>query len=108
VSATTGLEGCIAASRARAVAELILPDDQTVPGFACDACGALSAGPKGCDCPDPGKCCRAVPDLLDELAGRTLDGGGRVTSVRNPPFTAAARLRFPLAAGSSAAVGRLP
>ena len=108
VSVTTGLEGCIAASRARAVAELILPDDQTVPGFGCDACGALSSSAEGCDCPDPGQCCRAVPDLLDELADRTLDGGGRVTSVRNPPFPAAARLRFPLSVGSSPSVGRLP
>jgi hypothetical protein len=93
---TTDLPGCLAASRSHAVAELVLADDQMVPGQACDACGALSAGAAGCDCPDPGACCRAVPDVLDELAGRTLDDGGSVTSVRNPPFTAAARLRFPV------------
>ncbi len=96
-SVTTELAGCLAASRARAVAQLILPDDQLVPGFACDDCGALSSTAEDCDCPDPPGACHPIPDLLDELAGRTLDGGGLVTSVRNPPFTAAARLRFPLA-----------
>ena len=65
-----------------------------VPGFACMECGALSMNGNGCDCPDPGPRCHAVPDLLDLLADRTLDEGGQVTSVRNPPFTAAARLRF--------------
>ena len=96
-SVTTDLSGCLAASQARSVAQLILPDDQLVPGFACDDCGALSATARDCDCPDPAGACHPVPDLLDELAGRTLDGGGTVTSVRNPPFAAAARLRFPLA-----------
>lgn len=99
VSVTTDLDGCLAASRARAVAQLILPDDQVVPGFACDDCGALSSSAQICDCPDPAQACHGVPDLLDELASRTLDGGGEVTSVRNPPFTAAARLRFPVPTG---------
>ncbi len=96
-SVTTELGGCLSASRARSVAQLILPDDQLVPGFACDDCGALGTTAQDCDCPDPTDACHPVPDLLDELASRTLDGGGTVTSVRNPPFTAAARLRFPLA-----------
>jgi hypothetical protein len=94
LAVTTDLPGCLAASRARAVAELIVPDDQMVPGFACAECGAMSTNEDGCDCPDPGPRCHAVPDLLDLLADRTLDEGGQVTSVRNPPFTAAARLRF--------------
>jgi peptide chain release factor subunit 1 len=97
-SVTTELGGCLAASRARAVAQLILPDDQLVPGFACDECGALASTAADCDCPGPTQASHPVPDLLDELAHRTLDDGGVVTSVRNPPFTAAARLRFPLAA----------
>jgi hypothetical protein len=99
LAATTDLDVCLAASRARAVAELVLPDDQLMPGYACDECGALSRTAKDCDCPDPDAACHAVPDLLDELASRTLDGGGLVTAVRNPPFTAAARLRFPVPAG---------
>jgi hypothetical protein len=104
---TTDLPGCLEASRAHAVAQLLLPDDQMIPGHACDGCGALSLGSAGCDCPDPGDCCRAVPDVLDELANRTLDDGGQVTTVRNPPFTAAARLRFPVPARSSG-TRRLP
>ena len=92
----TELDGCLAACRAHAVAQLFLPDDQMVPGFACADCGALSRSAEDCDCPDPAGSCHAVPDLLDELATRTLDGGGVVTAVRNPPFTAAARLRFPV------------
>ena len=98
LSVTTDLDGCLAASRARAVAQLFLPDDQIVPGFACDDCGMLSSTAEHCDCPDPAESCHAVPDLLDELATRTLDGGGLVTAVRNPPFTVAARLRFPVPA----------
>ncbi|HYS32843.1 MAG TPA: hypothetical protein VEM58_11350 [Streptosporangiaceae bacterium] len=108
VSVTTGLDGCLAASRAGAIAQLILPDDQTIPGFACDTCGALSTSDSGCDCPDPAPACRAVPDLLNELADRTLDGGGQVTCVLNPPFSAAARLRFPVTAGASPSPLRLP
>ena len=100
-SVTTELAGCLTASRARSVAQLILPDDQLVPGFACDDCGALGTSAQDCDCPDPTDACHPVPDLLDELAGRTLDDGGMVTSVRNPPFTAAARLRFPLATAAA-------
>jgi hypothetical protein len=97
ISATTDLTRCLQALRVRAVAHLLLGDDQIIPGFGCDNCGALTTGP-GCDCPDPAAACRAVPDLLDEMANRALDGGSQVTMVRNPPFTAAARLRFPVAA----------
>jgi len=98
LSVTTDLDGCLAASRARAIAQLFLPDDQVVPGFACADCGALSSRAQDCDCPDPAEVCHAVPDVLDELAARTLDSGGLVTAVRHTPFTAAARLRFPVPA----------
>jgi len=109
VSVATGLEGCLSASSARAIAQLILADDQMVPGFACGICGALSTGESGEDCPDPAEARRPVPDLLDELADRTLDGGGQVTAVRDPPFTAAARLRFPITATErSQSASRLP
>jgi peptide chain release factor subunit 1 len=95
----TDLEGCVTASRARAIAQLMLPDDVLEPGFACSACGALSTRAADCDCTDPGDCCHPVPDLLDELASHTLDGGGEVLAVRSAPFTAAAKLRFPVASG---------
>ncbi len=95
----TDLRGCLAASRARAIAKLVLPDDALEPGFACSACGALSTRAADCDCTDPGDCCHPVPDLLDELANRTLDSGGEVISVRSAPFTAAAKLRFPVSSG---------
>jgi hypothetical protein len=100
-SVTTDLDGCLAAARARAVAQLVLTDGHMVPGYACDTCGALSATAASCDCPEPAQAVRAVPDLLDELANRTLDSGGEVTSVRGAPFAAAARLRFPVTAGAS-------
>ncbi|HKR67565.1 MAG TPA: hypothetical protein VJT16_01810 [Streptosporangiaceae bacterium] len=101
VAVSTDLDKCLAASRASAIAQLIVPDDVLVPGFACSACGALSSKAGECDCEDPGECCKPVTDLLDELANRTLDGGGQVFSVRDAPFTAAARLRFPLAAATA-------
>ncbi len=107
VAVVTGIEDCVAACRARAIAELVLPDGRPVPGYACDQCGALTAADTGCDCPDPQAECRAVPDLLEELAGRTLDGGGEVTAVRQAPFAAAARLRFPMPAAAPPA-SRLP
>jgi len=93
----TGLAGCLAASRERAVAQLVLPDDQLVPGYACDECGAIGEASGDCDCPAPARPLRGVPDLLEELAGRTLDEGGEVTAVHDPPFQAAARLRFAVA-----------
>ena len=101
VSVTADLDGCLAAARARAIAQLILPDDQMVAGFSCGTCGALSSKAQDCDCPDPTQDCHPVPDLLDELAGRALDGGGLVFCARGAPFTAAARLRFPISAMAS-------
>jgi hypothetical protein len=97
-SVVTDLAGCLAAVRSRAVSQLVLPDDEVVPGCACDDCGALgltlTPGDGSCDCPDPAASCRAVPDVLDELTSQALDGGSEVTAVRDAPFTAAARLRF--------------
>jgi hypothetical protein len=93
-SAAKDLADCLAAARTRAVAELVVADDRMVPGFRCDRCGALGATPGGCDCPDPRRACRSVPDLLDELARQVLDDGGQVMAVASAPFAAAARLRF--------------
>ena len=107
VTAVTGLKECAAASRARAIADLVLPDASPRPGFACDQCGALTESDSGCDCEDPQASCRAVPDLLEELASRTLDGGGEVTTVQDAPFLVGARLRFPVPP-SGPPVSRLP
>ncbi|MHB1431616.1 MAG: baeRF10 domain-containing protein [Streptosporangiaceae bacterium] len=98
---TTELAGCLAAIRNGAVGELILSDEKVVPGFACAACGALSLAADDCDCPEPGSAQAPVPDLLEVMAGRALDAGGQVTAVREAPFTAAARLRFPVTAGAA-------
>jgi hypothetical protein len=92
VAVTTSLSDCVTALRARAVSQLVLPDDEVIPGCACDECGAIGIGPSGCDCAD--QACRPVPDVLDVLIEQALDGGGHVTAVREAPFTAAARLRF--------------
>ncbi len=99
IAVATDLADCVAAIRMHAVAHLLIPDDQLVAGFACDDCGAMTAHAPGCDCQEPG--CHAVPDLLDELANRALDDSATVTQVRTPPFTAAAQLRFPVAAGAT-------
>jgi hypothetical protein len=92
VAVTTSLADCVTAVRARAVSQLVLADDQVVPGCACDDCGAIGIGDAGCDCAD--QACREVPDVLDVLTAQALDGGGQVAAVREAPFTAAARLRF--------------
>jgi len=98
---TTDLDSCLAAVRSGAVSQLVLADDQMVPGHVCDTCGGLAAGPTpieagaaGCTCPDPGSAARPVPDVLDELACQALDRGSEVTAAREAPFTAAAWLRF--------------
>ncbi len=92
--AAIGLPACLAAVNAGAAAQLLVPDEGMVPGFECGRCGALSI--TGDDCPDWGTAERIVPDLLEEMAGRTLDGGGQVISVSNAPVSAAAKLRFPV------------
>ncbi|HET7018301.1 MAG TPA: hypothetical protein VFI65_30565 [Streptosporangiaceae bacterium] len=98
---TTDLDSCLAAVRSGAVSQLVLADDQMVPGSVCDTCGGLAlgsapieAGAAGCTCPDPDSAARPVPDVLDELACQALDRGSEVTAARDAPFTAAAWLRF--------------
>jgi len=92
-----GLHECAAAASQHAVQLLIVPDDGLVPGFSCVRCGtlAVSAG----DCPGCGAALCAVPDLIEEMAVKTLSDGGQVAAVSDPPGGVAARLRFPLAAG---------
>jgi peptide chain release factor subunit 1 len=96
--AAVGLPACLAAVNAGAAALLLVPDEGMIPGFECGRCGALSV--TGDDCPDWGTAARAVPDLLEEMAGRTLDDGGRVISVCDALAGAAVQLRFPVPRGA--------
>ena len=92
--AAVGLPACLAAVGRGAVDRLLVPDDGIIPGFACDRCGVLSAV-RG-ECPGCGTATRPVPDLLEEMVQRALDDDGRVTVVRDAPFSVAAKLRFPV------------
>jgi hypothetical protein len=94
--AALGLPACLVAVGRSAVDHLLVPDDGMIPGFACGGCGQLSAGPARC--PDCGMAAPAVPDLLEELVQRTLDDNGRVSVIRDAPFSVAAKLRFPVTA----------
>ncbi len=91
VRAAVGLDACLAAVNDEAVAQLLIPDQGLVPGYVCERCGVLSVSCEGC-C-DWGAASRAVPDLLEEMALRTLRDGGEVISIRDPQFTPAASLR---------------
>jgi hypothetical protein len=95
--AAVGLPACLAAVNAGAAALLLVPDEGMIPGFECGRCGALSTS--GDDCPDWGTAARVVPDLLEEMASRTLDDGGQVVAVRYAPVSAAVKLRFPVPKG---------
>lgn len=90
-----GLPACLAAVSAGAVGTLIIPDEELVPGFVCGRCDAISL--TGDDCPDWGAAARPVPDVLEEMAARVLDHQGHVVAVHEPPWAAAAQLRFPVA-----------
>ena len=94
--AAVGLPACLTAVGREAVDRLLVPDDGMIPGFACEGCGALDAD-RG-ECPGCGTAGRPVPDLLEEMVQRTLDDDGRVTVVRDAPFSVAAKLRFPVTA----------
>jgi Bacterial archaeo-eukaryotic release factor family 10 len=94
---TVGLAGCLPAVSGGAVQMLLVADEPMAPGFCCSRCGALSL--MGVDCPDWGVAAWPVPDLLEEMALRTVDDGGQVIAVREAPFAVAARLRYRVPAG---------
>jgi Bacterial archaeo-eukaryotic release factor family 10 len=85
-----GVEECLAAVNAGTADQLLIADEALVPGFHCERCDVLSVSSDGC-C-DWGAATWSVPDLLEEMAWRTLHAGGQVVSVRTLPCTAAARL----------------
>jgi Bacterial archaeo-eukaryotic release factor family 10 len=90
----TGLNACLAAVNQHAVGVLVVPVGGLIPGFTCHVCGTLACAPGGC--PHQPPAVRPVPDLLEEMAAATLDDGGEVGAVCDPPGDVAARLRFPL------------
>jgi peptide chain release factor subunit 1 len=92
--AVTGIPACLAAVNSGAAGLLLIPDDRLVPGFVCGRCDAISL--TGDDCPDWGVAARPIPDVLEEMAARVLDHQGRVVTVHEPPWSAAAQLRFPV------------
>jgi Bacterial archaeo-eukaryotic release factor family 10 len=85
-----GLAECLTAVNAGTAQLLLIADEPIVPGFHCERCDVLSVSSDGC-C-DWGTASRPVPDLLEEMAWRTLHAGGQVVSARTLPCTAAARL----------------
>ena len=86
-----GLEECLTAINAGTADLLVIADEPIVPGFHCERCDELSVSSDGC-C-DWGAASWPVPDLLEEMAWRTLHGGGEVVSARTLPCTAAAWLQ---------------
>jgi Bacterial archaeo-eukaryotic release factor family 10 len=89
--AAVGIHACLAAVNADEAGLLLIPDRGMVPGYYCERCEVLSLSSDGC-C-DWGAASRAVPDLLEEMALRTLRAGGEVVSERELPCGVAARLR---------------
>jgi len=90
-----GLDACLAAAGQHAIDALLIPADGLVPGYSCQRCGALSRTRHGC--PHGAADAMPVPDLIEEIAVSALGGGAQVTTLREPPGSIAARLRFPLA-----------
>ncbi len=88
-----GLPACLAAVNAAAAETLIVPDEEVVTGFECGRCRALGADADGC--PDGRAAALPVPDLIEEMVTRTLQGGGHVCVIGDGRM--AARLRFPVA-----------
>jgi len=91
VSTAVGLNECLAAVNGGTADLLLTPDEPMVPGFECERCDVLSVSRDAC-C-DWGAASWPVPDLLEEMAWRTLHSGGQVVSVRSLPCGAAALLR---------------
>jgi hypothetical protein len=72
------------------VETLVVPYDGLVPGYECGRCGALGLA-ADC-CPDWGTAALPVPDLIEEMVSRTLEDGGRVLVVHDPPGGFASRM----------------
>jgi len=86
-----GIHACLAAVNADEAGLLLIPDQGMTPGYYCERCEVLSLSSD--ECCDWGAASRAVPDLLEEMALRTLNAGGEVVSTAELPCGVAARLR---------------
>jgi Bacterial archaeo-eukaryotic release factor family 10 len=86
-----GIHACLAAVNADEAGMLVIPDQGMVPGYFCERCEVLSLASD--ECCDWGAASRPVPDLLEEMALRTLHGGGEIITTRALPCGVAARLR---------------
>ncbi len=91
VASAIGLEESLEAVNADGVSLLLVDERAVVPGFSCERCDALTVSHDGCS--DWGAAARPVPDLLEEMTGRTLHGGGEVVTAQALPCTVAAQLR---------------
>jgi peptide chain release factor subunit 1 len=93
-----GLDWCLLATDEQAVQLLLIHDDVTAPGRACDNCGWL--GLDGDPCPVCAHETRATADVIDEMAAAVIDAGGQVEHVyAETPLSehvVAALLRFPV------------
>jgi hypothetical protein len=84
---------CLAAVNASAVETLVLPYDGLIPGYECWRCGTLGLA-ADC-CPDWCTAALPVPDLIDEMVGRTLEDGGRVLVFHGALTEIDARMHYP-------------
>jgi hypothetical protein len=97
--AAVGLHASLAAVNEGAVTRLLVAHERMIPGFVCDRRDELcTSRDEGLDW---GTATRAVPDLLEEMVQRTLDGNGQVAVICDAPFSVAAKLRFPVTAEAS-------
>jgi len=94
-SVAIGLPDCLAAVNAGAVQTLIVPGDGLVPGYECGRCGALSTDADSC--PDWGTAALPVPDIIEEMVIRALEGGAQISVIHGAHSPVAARLYFPVA-----------
>lgn len=92
--AAVGLAACLRAVSQDAVSTLVVPDQGLLPGRACRRCGALGTTTTGCA--DGDAAASAIPDLIEEMAVRTIQAGGGVETVTGPPGGIAACLRAPI------------
>lgn len=90
----TGLKACMEAVGQHAIRLLVLPVGGLMPGFRCQRCGALGTTAETC-AHGPSQA-RPVPDLLEEIAAATIEGGGEVASADEVPGDVMARLRYRL------------
>lgn len=75
----SGVTDCVYQINQRGLELLLLPEEGTVPGYACDRCGTLQDFEETCQvCEIPA---RRVPDLLDEMAFAVMNTGGDVQTI---------------------------